>query len=127
MDALTPERTTEQVEALTDAAYAAGVAHGTAAATWYFPREARDDLYWIVLRGIRDGDPRVLDTFPGNPLSGEWADEPTPGTLADRLHLDADDDLMPTICGFYEDGYGVAFSMEVERQCIVHLGLGEGC
>ncbi len=67
-------------------ATAEGTANGRAAASWYFDGNTSDATRAVVLRGIEDGDPAVLDTFPAPDLSGQWADSLTgPQLVADAL------------------------------------------
>lgn len=113
--------TRAQLDQLETRAYQLGAEHGAAAASWYFDGNTTTDTYRHVLEGIRDCDPAVFDTFPTNPLSGEWADGPTPATLAEALELDDDDDYMPQLCNMYEDGFGVAVADTIERACLAQL------
>lgn len=100
-----------------------GEQRGTDAASRYFDGNTSEDTYRHVLDGIRDCDPAVYDTFPSNPLSGEWADSYLPRDLANELGLAADainDDLIADACTQFEDAYDVAVSREIERQCRLH-------
>lgn len=99
----------------------AGEEHGRAAASWYFDGNTPDETYAAVLRGIEDGDPAVLDTFPSSPLSGEWAGEPTPDSVLEAIGAPADDGsdetdtLRDELLRAYEDGFYEASADEIER------------
>jgi hypothetical protein len=98
---------TDTYEAILARAREAGEAHGRAAGSWYFDGNTSEETYAAVLRGIEDGDPAVLDTFPCAPLSGEWADDPTPESVLEDLGVTwenpcADDCILAYEEGFYE-------------------------
>ncbi len=93
----------------------AGAAHGKAAASWYFDGNTSDETYSLVVAGIDDGDPAVLDTFPSSPLSGEWADDPTPASVLEDLGVSEDDDGADDLLSAYEDGFYEASADEIER------------
>lgn len=108
-------------EAAEAAMRAAGADHGKAAGSWYF-NPGDEATARRVLQGIEDGDPEVLDTFPHSPLSGEWADGPTPTSVfADVLGVAADDDRAAWIdtehdlLRAYEDAFREAAADEIER------------
>src|SRR5690349_11916464 len=113
----------------TDTAYDRAIAYaqergredGENAAAWYvqdvLTNRVRDTAITarMVLRGIENGDPAVLDTFPVADLSGEWADTLTgPQLVADAV-LDAvvdiaqdageSDDWFSDICDAYETAF----------------------
>ena len=100
------EEQTRQIETV-------GREHGLAAASWYFDGNTTDETYRAVLKGIEDGDSAVLDTFPAEPLSGEWADDPTPNTLQHEFGI-RDEDL-DDACTAYEDAFHTAVEEEIER------------
>lgn len=93
----------------------AGEAHGRAAASWYFDGNTDTDTYAAVLRGIEEGDPMVLDTFPVAPLSGEWAGDPTPASVLADLGVSEYDDDADDYLRAYEDGFYDASCAEIER------------
>jgi hypothetical protein len=92
---------------------------GYAAATWVFDGNTAPETYARVLRGIEDGDPEILDAYRMPDLSGEYADDPTPATLAAMLELDPEDEdqaaELEDCCDAYCDGASEAFWAEVER------------
>jgi hypothetical protein len=107
-----PVRDSGQIE---HEARQAGAEHGKAAASWYFDGNTSDETYAAVVRGIEEGDPAVLDTFPSGPLSGEWADDPTPRSVLEELDVDAEDESQDEYLQAYEDGFYEASSDEIER------------
>lgn len=105
----------ERANGLLKAAREAGEAHGRAAASWYFDGNTTTETYRHTLEGLEAGDPAVLDTFPCAPLSGEWADEPTPATVLEGLGADDDDDERYGLVDAYEQGFARAAYCEIER------------
>jgi hypothetical protein len=92
---------------------------GLAAASWAFDGNTTDETYRRVLEGLDEGDPAVYDLFRLPNLSGEFADDPTPQTLADELEvgdlyragaIDMDEE-----CTAWEVAASDAFWQEVER------------
>jgi len=87
-----------------------GYRAGQADAAWVFDGNTPEPVYGACLRLDHDGDPAWWDHYgpagPG-PLAGEWADAPTPATLAAELDIDPDSspDELHTACGDYEDAY----------------------
>jgi hypothetical protein len=102
-------------DALIARADAAGKEHGLAAASWYFDGNTTRETYEHVLRGIEDGDPEVMDTLPCAPLSGEWADDPTPTTVLKELGVDEADAAADDYLRAYEDGFYEASTDEIVR------------
>lgn len=90
---------------------------GESAASWYVFHD--ENAKANVLRGIRDGDPAIMDTFPYPNLSGEWADAPTPKSLAEDIGLDPESEqydwLIDAICTEWEDAARDAVESEIER------------
>lgn len=102
-------------ETLLETAAGMGAEHGEIAASWYFDGNTTEDTYRAVLQGIEDNDPAILDTFPSAPLSGEWADAPTPATVLDALGVSEDDDAAPEYLDAYEQSFYSASADEIER------------
>lgn len=113
--------TTDTYEATTEKAREIGAGHGKAAASWYFDGNTNYQEYALVLEGIDIGDPRILDTFPTSPLSGEWADSYSPGDLASDLEVSQDSDAWDDYCTAYEDGFSTASYEEIERVARLHV------
>lgn len=118
-------RTDDERDAIMDDSYRMGREHGLSAASWYFDGNTTRETYATVLAGIREGDPAVYDTFPAAPLSGEWADSPTPATVLASLGLSDDDDDADDALAMYEDGFSVAVSSLIEGTCIAMLSGSE--
>jgi hypothetical protein len=101
-----------------------GATHGAEAASWYWDRTDPGKAdYQRVLKGIKDGDPEILDTFTHSPLSGEMADSMTPKLLWEELGLTerqiglyGDD-----VCTTYEQAFGSSYEDLVAEQCRSYL------
>ena len=82
-----------------------------------------------VLRGIEEGDPAVLDSFRVPNLSGEFADDPTPRSLAEDYGLSDDDPraewLVDEICTAWEDAASESFWQKLAEDCRDSLRLFE--
>lgn len=78
-----------------------------------------------ILRALADNDSAVLDSFRIPNLSGEYADDPTPATLAEDCGLDPDDSraewLTDELSSAWEEAAGKAFWRELERACRAEL------
>lgn len=98
-------RADKQYDATMQDAYARGEEDGEAAASWYFDGNTTLETYERVLEGIENGDPEILDTIPGCPLSGEWADGTTPADVLSALGVPEEDDAEDDYLRAYEDGY----------------------
>ena len=109
----------------------AGAEHGKAAASWYFDGNTSEETYKRVLLGMKRGDREILDTFPSNPLSGEWADEPTPTSVfRDVLGLDlhAEEsfwgmEVTDELLSAYEDAFYEARYEAIELAARTYLGV----
>lgn len=116
----------DNFDTLNTAAAEMGTQHGTAAGSWVIDGNTSDETCRTILSGIDNGDPAVLDSLPGSPLSGEWADGMTPLGLLRALgvedpHNYPDDDA-DALCDAYEQAYSDAVVGEVERACRVQTG-----
>lgn len=99
-----------------DAAYALGVEHAKNAASWL---ETDDPARLLELMDA--GDPRVDEYLPAQPnLSGEFADDPTPLSLA-RDIIGREDEYayyseeIDELADAYEAGVSDTFMPECER------------
>ena len=98
---------------------------GDAAASWYTVNETNARA---ILRGILDGDPAVLDTFPTADLSGQWADTLTgPELVRDALDYAGQDPdgeaaeyAFSDICDAYETAFSDAVACAIERTARVY-------
>lgn len=97
---------------------------GEAVASWVFDGNTDRATYERFLQGLEDGDPETLDRLPSAPLSGEWADGPTPTSLLRDLgiepYTDDADALQDAICDAFEEAYDTAMYEEVERVARYH-------
>ena len=98
-----------------------GKSAGRAAASWVFDGNSPPQAYERVLKGIQDGDPEVLDSLRTPNLSGEYADDPTPQTLAQLVGLDEQNDpegyRLDELCTVWEDAASMEFWSQIERTC----------
>lgn len=79
-------------------------------------------------RGILDGDPEHLDALPRPDLSGEWADDETPTTLARSLGIDPDEfdpDALSALCDEWQQAADDAVSQEADRLANAYLAHAE--
>ncbi len=94
---------------------------GENAASWVFDGNTARETYERVLRGIENGDPEILDAFRTPSLSGEYADDPTPRTLAEAYDIDErcdpDGTLLDEACTEWEGAASQAFWFTLEREC----------
>ena len=99
---------------------------GQAAGTWVFDGNTDTRTYAKMLEGIEEGDPEILDKLPNMaPLSGEWADGPTPASLLSELGLNPDEpeEWFDGLLDAYEVGYHDGVVFEVTATARHHLGL----
>lgn len=100
----------------------AGTQAGKDAASWCFDGNTPDETYAKVLRGMRDGDPQVMDAYsPPSWLSGEWAGESMNEILGDSS---GDDERDNEIANIYEDAANMAYWNELERVARYHTKEG---
>jgi hypothetical protein len=94
---------------------------GIAAASWVFDGNTSPFQVERMVKWMDDGDPQYEQYLPARPnLSGEWADDPTPGTLAYEITgLDSDypgfDQIVDAIADAWEAGVDETFEVECER------------
>lgn len=98
-----------------------GKAAGTVAASWVTDGNTSRETYARILRGLEDGDPEILDSLPWPNLSGEWANDPTPRSLAEDYGIteerDPSGDLTADACDAWEDAAGAAFERALTAAC----------
>ena len=89
--------------------------NGIAAASWVF--DGRQDAYRIVLNGIEDCDPEVLDYFRVPSLSGEFADDYSEDDLMGDVGWVPNDGTMlrDDLADQYNREVSDSFWSEVER------------
>lgn len=101
---------------LSDRAFALGREHGVNTGSWVIDGNTSTETAARIIQGYEDGDPEILDMEP-SPLSGEWADSPTPKTLADELELAEEyrGSELDQLCTDYELGFSEGYWAEVTR------------
>lgn len=97
---------------------------GAAAGSWLLDGNSTEADARRLLVGIEEGDPEVLDELPSAPLSGEWADGPTPAGVLASLGLDEDADEAEDVLRAFEDGYARGVQDEAVLTARALLGLG---
>ena len=104
-------------------AFKMGLGAGRDSGSWVLDGNSTQADAQAILDGIETGDPEVMDLMP-SPLSGEWADDPTPHTLAADLGLEAEDGetdaALSEACDAYEAGFSQGFWEVVERTAKVY-------
>ena len=109
-----------------DLAFARGRDHGVAVGSWVFNGNTSEDYARRILTGYEDGDPEVMDIEP-SPLSGEWADGPTPRDVYAYLGMSETfetDDPAGQLLTDYELGFSEGYWTEVTRSARAMLGIG---
>ena len=77
-------------DTLEDRAAELGREAGENAASWFFDGNSEMITAENIIVMAAEGDPALWDMLPTVDLSGEWADGPTPTTLAEDIDLCAD-------------------------------------
>ena len=79
---------------LSEAAKRVGAEHGSTSAGWVVTsNNCTVDAARKIIKGHEAGDPQIMEFCP-NPLSGEWADDPTPMALLDEIANKVEDPQM---------------------------------
>lgn len=73
---------------------------------------------------LSDVDPEVMDRYPEPNLSGEWADDPTPSTLAYEIlgTRDVDPDVENALSDAWEEGRDEVWSDALQATALRVLG-----
>lgn len=102
-----------------------GQDHANNAASWTTDGNSDRDERGRVLEMLRAGDPAVWDYLPPPPnLSGEWADELTPQSLATQIvgsdldNVEDESTLIDELCSAYEEGVDETFESACEIELI---------
>lgn len=114
------QTTDDQLTRWLDAARALGEDAGRNAASWCVDGNSDRAERARVLAMMREGDPQAFDFLPPMPnLSGEWADDPTPGSLVEDVtglsRWNVDDATTDEIVFAWDAGANIAFGAECER------------
>lgn len=108
-------------------AYELGKERGLAAATWLLDGNSTRRQATVLLVGLLDGDPMVIDTLPSNPLSGEWAGDPTPMDIIAEVAPDLEDpEYQQAIIEDYENGFNDGVQEGAEKEARQFLGVPDG-
>lgn len=115
--------TDDEYSAMMTQAYKLGEEAGKSSGSWLFDGNTDMETYRCTLKMIDDGDPALWDYAP-NPLSGEYADDPTADDIlsdldVERSELEECDDV-DQILDEYQNGFSQGWSDEVERVCRYH-------
>lgn len=109
---------------LETAALKLGSEHGYNAATWATDGNTSQETYKSILQGYEDGDPEVMDMQP-SPLSGEWADDPTPNSVLEAFGVEdlegSEDGRWDWLLDAYEGAFSEAYWDELIGTCRAQL------
>lgn len=114
--------TTYSIETAKAEAHALGVAAAQTAATWTVDGDMSQKDIERRIEMLDAGDPAVWDLLPTMPnLSGEWADDPTPLSIARSvLGTDVDDqdlfDVEAELADAWETGVAETFEAACEAE-----------
>jgi hypothetical protein len=111
-------RLSSDYEALRDDGYSSGVAAGS----WVVDGNTSVETAREILRQLDEGDPAIYDAMP-SPLSGEWADGPTPRDIFERCEIENGEDDESELLDYWQAGYSLGWETEVVRSCRSMLGL----
>ena len=109
----------EIIEEWTREASEAGADAAKSAATWTVDGNVGEAYAPTMLKMLSDGDPQVYDYLPRRPdLSGEYADDVTPLSLAREITSleDPDPDLIDALADAYEAGVSETFEAACEAE-----------
>jgi len=88
---------------------------GENAAAYVFDGNTAPETYIRILRMYDDGDPALYDMIREPDLSGEYADDPTPASLAKELGIDEDDERLNDMCTAWVEEAHTSFWEELIR------------
>ena len=95
-----------------------GTEAGVNAASWV---ELNAGEAVIIVRIFAGVDPAVYNALRYPNLSGEYADDLTPQSLAEDIGIEYDDDRLDDACSAWEDASSTAFERELSRRCREYL------
>jgi hypothetical protein len=122
---LAEHKCTEIMEEWTTEAKDLGASAARDAATWVTDGNSSAGHVRRLLTMLEEGDPAADGMLPNSPnLSGEWADDPTPLSLArDVTGLDEPaDEIMDALATAFEAGVSDAFMPAVEAELRRFIG-----
>lgn len=111
----------DSIEQYEEAARKLGAEHGKAKGSWVLDGNSSSETAQRIVAMIDDGDPELWDMYAA-PLSGEWADEPTPNDILEEIEYEGDDspESWDSIIRAYEEAHSLAWSDEVERTARIY-------
>jgi hypothetical protein len=112
------------LEERVEIARAQGEEAGRAAGTWLLDGNSSEESARAMLAKIEAGE-LLAELDLSGPLSGEWADGPTPASILEPLYREGEE--IPEgeddeICQAYEDAYWQGLETEAERSARAVLG-----
>ncbi len=91
-----------------------GQERGEGAGSWVVDGNTPASALRLIISKSEEGE--LFDMInPPAPLSGEFADDWTPRTLAEALEIDDERDDFDDLCTAFEDAYWLAFEDEAVR------------
>jgi len=99
-----------------------GASAGRAAASWVFDGNTAPETYIRILRMYDDDDPALYDMVREPDLSGEYADDPTPASLAKELGMDEDDERLNDMCTAWAEEAHISFWEDLIRTIRYQVG-----
>lgn len=95
---------------------------GVGAASWAYDGNTPLEWYRKMLKGIEDGDPMILDSVREPNLSGEYAGDPTPRSLAEDYGIgEGREDALDAVCEAWEIAARDCFWARLETVCRMML------
>ena len=101
-------------QTLTSMAQRDGRTAGHALATWAEIGESN-------AQALRDAIDSCSDSLPRPNLSGEWAGDPTPATVAHDLGIEPDDNRLDALCDAWQESADRAYQREIDRRIAYYL------
>lgn len=111
------EHTQQEMREWLEEARAMGKNAARAAASWVADGNSDTEVLRRLLEALEDGDPAAWDSLPHEPnLSGEWADDPTPSTLASEITMFEAYDLPPDLIDEIAADLGIRVEVRGRRE-----------
>lgn len=115
-----------------EAARELGLDYGKARGSWVIDGNSPKEFCQKIIDGYEDSDPEIMD-ISGSPLSGEFADGPTPSSVLAELEIEIQDNCamceseQSEIIDAYEAGYQDGFWETVIQDAYKMHGDYEPC
>jgi len=98
--------------------------NGANSAMWYWDSTyPKVEDFKKVLKGIREGDPEIMDTFMDADLSGQHADGVTPKQLFEEFEM-SDKQIErygDEVLTEWENGFNSGYQIGIEQSCLEGL------